>query len=40
MPPLRGAWALARDTVEGLIADEATTRGAAIACYSVFSIAP
>ena len=37
---LREAWALARDTVEGFIADEAMTRGAAIACYSMFSIAP
>ncbi len=34
------AWALIRGTVEGLIADEAMTRGAAIACYSMFSIAP
>src|SRR5215207_5182273 len=37
---LREAWALARDTVEGFIADEAMTRGAAIACYAMFSIAP
>ncbi|HYI85441.1 MAG TPA: hypothetical protein VEX11_19830 [Acetobacteraceae bacterium] len=37
---LREAWALARDTVEGFIADKAMTRGAAIACYSMFSIAP
>jgi membrane protein len=37
---LRKAWALARDTVEGFVADEAMTRGAAIACYSMFSIAP
>ena len=37
---LRKAWALARDTVEGFIDDEAMTRGAAIACYSMFSIAP
>ncbi len=36
---LRKAWALARDTVEGFIDDEAMTRGAAIACYSMFSIA-
>jgi membrane protein len=34
------AWTLARNTVEGFIADEAMTRGAAIACYSLFSIAP
>ena len=37
---LREAWALARNTVEGFIADEAMTRGAAIACYAMFSIAP
>src|SRR3712207_4288819 len=37
---LRRAWALARDTVEGYVADEAMTRGAAIACYTVFSLAP
>jgi membrane protein len=37
---LREAWALARNTVEGFMADEAMTRGAAIACYSMFSIAP
>lgn len=37
---LRRAWALARDTVYGFIEDEAMTRGAAIACYTMFSIAP
>src|SRR5215218_7929775 len=37
---LRRAWALIRDTVEGFVADEAMTRGAAIACYTMFSIAP
>ena len=37
---LREAWALARNTVEGFIADEAMTRGAAIACYAMFSVAP
>jgi membrane protein len=37
---LRKAWALIRDTVEGFVADEAMTRGAAIACYTMFSIAP
>jgi len=37
---LREAWALARDTVEGFVADEAMTRGAAIACYTMFSLAP
>jgi membrane protein len=37
---LRKAWALIRDTVEGFVADEAMTRGAAIACYTMFSVAP
>src|SRR5215210_8044728 len=37
---LSKAWALARNTVEGFIADEAMTRGAAIACYTMFSLAP
>jgi membrane protein len=37
---LREAWALARDTFEGFVADGAVTRGAAIACFSLFSIAP
>jgi membrane protein len=37
---LRRAWALVRDTIEGFVADEAMTRGAAIACYTMFSIAP
>jgi hypothetical protein len=37
---LREAWALARNTVEGFVADEAMTRGAAIACYAMFSLAP
>ncbi|MBX6373386.1 MAG: YihY/virulence factor BrkB family protein [Acetobacteraceae bacterium] len=36
----RRIWALARDTAEGFIADEALTRGAAIAYYTVFSLAP
>jgi membrane protein len=36
----RRAWALVRDTVEGFVADEAMTRGAAIACYTLFSLAP
>jgi len=34
------AWRLVRDTVNGFIADEGTTRGAAIACYTLFSLAP
>ena len=33
-------WALIKDTVNGYFADEAMTRGAAIACYTMFSIAP
>jgi membrane protein len=36
----RRAWALVRDTAEGFVADEAMTRGAAIACYTLFSLAP
>ncbi|WP_203071825.1 YihY/virulence factor BrkB family protein [Falsiroseomonas ponticola] len=36
----RRAWSIIRETVEGFIADEAMTRGAAIACYTMFSIAP
>ncbi len=34
------AWSLLRATVAGYIEDEAMTRGAAIACYSMFSLAP
>jgi membrane protein len=37
---MRRAWALVRSTVEGFIEDEAMTRGAAIACYTLFSLAP
>lgn len=33
-------WTLLKDTVEGYIEDEAMSRGAAIAYYTVFSIAP
>ena len=33
-------WVLAKDTVEGFIEDEAMSRGAAIAYYTIFSIAP
>jgi membrane protein len=36
----RRAWLLLRSTIEGYIADEAMSRGAAIAYYTVFSIAP
>ncbi len=37
---MQRAWALIRSTVEGYIEDEAMTRGAAIACYTLFSLAP
>jgi membrane protein len=37
---LRRAWTLIRGTVGGFVADEAMTRGAAIARYTMFSIAP
>jgi membrane protein len=37
---LARTWALLRGTVEGFIEDEAMTRGAAIACYTIFSVAP
>src|SRR4051794_26808441 len=37
---LRRVWTLLRDTVEGYIADGAMSRGAAIAYYTIFSIAP
>jgi membrane protein len=37
---LRRSWALLRATVEGYIEDGAMSRGAAIAYYTVFSIAP
>ncbi|PWS35153.1 YihY/virulence factor BrkB family protein [Falsiroseomonas bella] len=37
---MRRAWSLIKETVKGYIADEAMTRGAAIACYTMFSIAP
>lgn len=36
----RRAWSIIKETVEGFIEDEAMTRGAAIACYTMFSIAP
>ncbi|GGG26977.1 hypothetical protein GCM10010964_13610 [Caldovatus sediminis] len=38
--PLRTAWRLIGDTVSGYIEHEAMTRGAAIACYTMFSLAP
>lgn len=34
------AWRLLRDTVEAFIADDALSRGASIAYYTIFSIAP
>jgi hypothetical protein len=37
---LARSWSLLRATVEGFIEDEAMTRGAAIACYTLFSVAP
>jgi membrane protein len=37
---LRGLWRLLRDTVEGFIEDEALSRGASIAYYTLFSLAP
>ena len=38
--PLHRIRTLLGSTVEGFIADEAMTRGAAIACYTIFSVAP
>lgn len=37
---LRGIWYLLRDTVEGFIDDDALSRGASIAYYTLFSLAP
>src|SRR5689334_5316415 len=37
---LNTGWALIRNTTAGYIQDEAMTRGAAIACYTMFSLAP
>ncbi len=37
---LTRAWVLAKDTVEGFIDDGAMSRGAAVAYYTIFSIAP
>jgi membrane protein len=37
---LRGVWHLLRDTVEGFIDDDALSRGASIAYYTLFSLAP
>ncbi|MGD9878673.1 MAG: YihY/virulence factor BrkB family protein [Reyranella sp.] len=38
--PLRRAWALIRGTLEGYIADDAFSRGASIAYFTLFSLAP
>jgi membrane protein len=40
MKALSAAWLLLKDTVTGFIDDEALSRGAAIAYYTLFSIAP
>lgn len=37
---LRNVWHLLRDTVEGFIDDDALSRGASIAYYTLFSLAP
>jgi membrane protein len=37
---LAGLWALTRDTVDGFIEDSALSRGASIAYFTLFSIAP
>jgi len=37
---LRDVWHLLRDTVEGFIEDDALSRGASIAYYTLFSLAP
>jgi membrane protein len=37
---LRKSWALVSDTIAGFIADEAMTRGAAVAFYTIFSLSP
>jgi membrane protein len=38
--PLRNVWHLLRDTIEGFIEDDALSRGASIAYYTLFSLAP
>ena len=40
MNALSPAWLLIKDTVTGFIDDEALSRGASIAYYTLFSIAP
>ena len=40
MNALSAAWLLLKDTVTGFIDDEALSRGASIAYYTLFSIAP
>ena len=36
----RHAWLLLKDTIEGFTSDEALSRGASIAYYTLFSLAP
>jgi membrane protein len=36
----RRAWSLLRETVEGYVEDDAMSRGAAVAYYTIFSLAP
>jgi membrane protein len=38
--PVRSVWLLLQDTVDGFIADDAMSRGASIAYYTLFSLAP
>lgn len=40
MKSIRLLWLLLRDTIEGFIADDALSRGASIAYFTLFSIAP
>ncbi len=40
MHPLHAAWELSRDTILAFLADNALSRGAALAYYSIFSLAP
>ncbi|HEU5096338.1 MAG TPA: YihY/virulence factor BrkB family protein [Reyranella sp.] len=40
MKVVRAIWLLLRDTIEGFVADDALSRGASIAYFTLFSIAP
>lgn len=40
MKIVRAIWLLLRDTIEGFVADDALSRGASIAYFTLFSIAP